>query len=447
MSAIDFEYSQQQLSDIAQLILDMAINKGATNAQVEINESIATAIDVLNNEIENFETSYDRTLGLSVYLGNKRGNIGITSIEPNNLEQIVSQAIEIAKYTQEDTANSLPEKKFLCKEIKTELELYNPININNKILIDKAKNIEQLGLNTDKRISGSDGASLSLTKHNFVIANTHGLNLGYKTTRYNSSLSLIGNSINGMQTDYWYSSSRDFNSLCLDNDIAQIAVSRVTRRLNKNNITSGIYPVIFESPVAKSIIGNLLASISGNNQFRKLSFLNDCINTQICPEWLTIYDNPFVVKGLSSCYFDGEGVQVQQRNIIENGVAKSYILSSYTARKLGLSPTGNAGGTHNIKVTHNTTGDIAILATKISKGLIVIETIGHGLNMVTGDYSVGASGLWVENGQIQFFVDNITISGNLKNMLHNIAYISNDYEPQSSMQCGSMLVDGITVST
>ncbi|MFN8770085.1 MAG: metallopeptidase TldD-related protein [Neisseriaceae bacterium] len=444
MSTIDFEFSQEQLKETANKILDIATKSGASAAQLEINESIATGVDVLNNEIENFETSYDRTLALTVYVGKKRGNIGITSILPNNIEQIINQAIDIAKYTQEDPANGIADKEFICKSINCDLELYHPIIISNQTLIDKAKNIEAIALQSDKRITSSDGSSISLVKHNFVIANTNDLNLGYKTTRYSNSISLIGGETN-MQTDYWYSSSRDFNDMASDYDLAQRAVSRVIRRLNKKEIKTNTYPVIFESQIAKSIIGNFLGGIKGQNLFRKLSFLNDSLNTQIFPEWLNIIEDPFITRGLSSCYFDNEGVFVQRRNLVENGTIKGYLLSSYTARKLSMNPTGNAGGSHNIIVSNNITGDVNTLAKKMDKGLIIIETIGHGLNMVTGDYSVGASGLWVEDGQIQHFVDNITISGNMKDILKNIAYISDDYH-SGSIMCGSMLVDGITVS-
>jgi PmbA protein len=445
MSTLDFEYSQEQLSNIAQQILDRSLQLGATSSTIEINEAIATNVDILNSKIENFETSYDRTLGLSVYLGNKRGSIGITTISLNNIDAIIKQALDIAKYTQEDLANGIADKEFICHKIDKDLQLYHPIDIATDDLINRAKNIEQLGLLIDKKISSSDGSSISLAKYNFVIASTNGLNLGYKTTRFDSSLSLIGNTNDGMQTDYWYSSARKFTDLKTDEEIAKTTAMRVLRRLNKGSINGGTYPVIFESPIAKSIIGNFLGAISGSNQFRKLSFLTDTLNKQVFPNWLSIIDDPFIIKGLSSCYFDNEGVKVNKKYLVNNGIVENYILSCYTARKLNMKPTGNAGGSHNIYVTHNTTDTLDILIKKMDKGLLVIETIGHGLDMVTGDYSVGASGLWVENGIVQYFVDNLTISGNLKEIFKNIIYINNEYQ-DSSIACGSMLVDGITIS-
>ena len=445
MASIDFEYTQEQLKNTANQILERAVQFGATSAQIEINESIANSVDVLNGEIENFETSYDRTTGLAVYIGNKRGNVGITTITLTNIDTIINQALDIAKYTQEDKANGIADKEFLCTSQNNDLQLYNPMDIDNQTLINKAKHIEQLGLQIDPKITGSDGASVTTAKFNFVIANTNGLNLGYNTTRFNSSLSLIGTSEHGMQTDYWYSSARAYSDLSSDQILASTAANRVLRRLNNGNIQSGVYPVIFDSPIAKSIIGNFLGAISGNSLFRRLSFLNDSLGTQVFPTWLSIIDDPFITKGLSSCYFDNEGVRVSKRQLVTDGVVNGYLLSSYTARKLNMTPTGNAGGTHNITVSHNTEDNIDAMIKKMGTGLVIIETIGSGLNMVTGDYSVGASALWVKNGTVQYFVDNITISGNLRDIFKNIVSINQDFE-LSSMSCGAMLVDNISIS-
>ena len=356
------------------------------------------------------------------------------------------RAIDIAKYTEEDLANGIPDKDFLSKEINEDLQLYNPLDLKSEDLINQAKELEGIGITCNKRINRSDGASISLAKYNFILANTHGFNQGYKTTRYNKSLSLIGNIKQDMQTDYWFSSSRSFDGLDSNIDIANKAIDRTIRRLNRGSIKGGDYPVIFESSISGSIIGNFLSSISGNNLFRQLSFLNNSINTQIFPDWFNISEDPFILKGLASCYFDGEGVAVAAKKIVDAGVVKEYLLSSYTARKMNMQPNGHAGGTHNIQVSHNTTNSTEELARKMVKGLIIIETIGHGLNMVNGDYSVGASGIWVENGELQYFVDNITIAGNLKTIFKNIIYVNNDYT-NSSLLCGSMLVDGISVST
>lgn len=444
MENLDFNYSQEQLKNIANQVLEKAYILGATNAQVEINEGIDTSVDILNDNIENFSTSYDVSLILTVYIGNQRGSVGISKISLDNIDEFINKALDIAKYTQPDLANGLPEIDLLCKSFTENLNLYNPIKLDNKYLIEKASAIEAFALTQDARLS-SDGVSIGISKYNFILANTHGLSLGYKTTRFDESISLIGKNTYGMQTDSWYTSNRNFNHLLPDEQLANIAVSRVIRRLKPGKIKSGNYPVIFENSIAKSLIGNFLGAISGNNLYRKLSFLNNSIDTKIFPDWLKITDDPFITNGLASCYFDNEGVNVHKRNLVEDGTIQGYLLSSYSARKLKMLSTGNAGGNHNIIVKHNFSGDTLSLAKEMHNGLIIIETIGHGVNMVNGDYSVGASGLWVENGEIQFFVENITISGNLKSIYKNIRYINNDIY-NGSILCGAILVNHINIS-
>lgn len=445
MSQLEFSHTQDNLKKFATEILNRATDLGATSAGVEINESIETGVEVLNGGIESVETSYDSSITLSVYVGQNRGNIGISQVPPADLDTIINQALDIAKYTQADPHNGIANKEDLCTSFSENLQLYNEADINNPQIIQQALELENIGLNIDKHITASNGSSISLGKYNFVIANTNGLNLGYITTRYSKSLSLIGNTKHGMQTDYWYSNARDYADLDSNFDLASNTVFRVQRRLNSGRIKGGNYTVIFESVIAKSLIGNFLSAISGSNLYRRLSFLNDCLNTKVFPGWLSITEDPFIVKGSSSCYFDNEGVTVHRRNLVTNGIVNGYILSSYTARKLSMKTTGNSGGNHNIQVGSNFNGGIDAMSTKLDRGLIVIETIGHGVNIVTGDYSVGASGLWVENGEIQFFVEGLTIAGNLKDIYKNIAYIGNDHV-KGSIQCGSILVENIDVS-
>lgn len=446
MAHLEFEYTQEQLKNTANLILERSLALGATSAQVEMNESIETGVEVLKGNVENFETSYSSSLTMCVYVGHNRGCIGISQVSPHNIDNMIHKALDLAKHTQADPHNGIAEKHLICQAFNENLSLYNPISISNQELINKARNIETLGISQNPKVSTSDGTSLNLGKYNFILANTNGLNQGYQTTRYSSSISLIAQNKDGMQTDYWYDSTRDFNDLISDQELAETAVKRILRRLTKGQIKSGKYSVIFEPSIAKSMVGNFLGAINGGNIYRRLSFLNDSLGKQVFPEWVNVSENPFVVKGSSSCYFDNEGVQVQARDIVSNGKINNYILNCYSARKLGMQSTGNAGGCHNLSVSSNFSGDITVLAKTLNKGLIIIETIGHGLNMVTGDYSVGASGLWVENGEIQFFVDNLSISGNLKQIYQRIQYISDDWNPHSSMACGSILVDGINVS-
>ena len=447
MKQLEFEYNKEKLATIANEILDIAKNQGATEAQIELSENISKGVDVLHSKTENFATSYDAQLVLSVFIGKNKGNVGITTIKPTNLPQIVAHAIDIAKYTQADAANGIADKEHLCQQIHTDLGLYNPCIINNQDLINKAINIEEIALKYDSQITNSDGASISLSNYNFLMANSNGFCNGYQTTRYGASVSILGGKNNDeMQTDYWHTSSRDFSTLLSNEKLAQKAAQRLLRRLNKGTIQSGKYSVIFESPIAKSLIASYLNAVSGGSLYRKLSFLTNSLDTQVFPEWFNMYEDPFKQNGLSSCYFDNEGINVTPRNLVTNGVVNGYLLSSYTARKLKMQPTGHAGGSHNIAVSSNFDGDLSALAKQMGTGLIIIETIGNGVNLVTGDYSVGASGLWVDSGNIQHFVDNITIAGNLREMFKQIKLIGSDSEI-SSLSCGSMLIDGVTIST
>jgi PmbA protein len=440
MTKLDFLYTQTQLNEIANEIIHQAQQEGASDAQVELSESITTDIEVLNQEIENFETSHENQLLLTVYMGHKKGHIGISSIKLENSREIIRQALDIAKYTEEDSANGLLEKEYIVTSLHEDLQLYAPYPINNSELIMQTKELEQIALDMEALISASDGASTALTRYNFVTANSNGLNHGYQTSRYSKSLSLIGKNAQGMQTDYWYSSSRVFTNLSTNDELAKKTVSRIKRRLNSASYTSGKPAVIFESTIAKSIIGSLIGALSGGSLYRKLSFLNDSLGQQILPDWFNMYEDPFVVNGLASCYFDNEGSTVARRTIIEAGKVQGYFLSSYTARKMNMRSTGNAGGSHNIYVTPNHRGDLESLAREMQNGLIIIETIGHGLNMVTGDYSVGASALVVINGEISHFTDNLTIAGNMRKILQQIALISDDTE-FSSVNCGAMLIN------
>ena len=443
MAQLEFLYSQSELQEIATDIVKKAQQLGATDAQVELSESISTDIEVLNQGIENFETSHENQLLLTVFKGHKKGNIGISSIKFDQLETTIKQALDIATYTEEDPANGILEAELIAPKYAIDLELYNPYSIDNLTLINQAKELEQLALN-NTQIKSSDGASISLTKYNFLTANSNGLNHGYQTTRYSKYVSLIGANTDGMQTDYWYSSTRNFNDLLDNQTLSDVATQKVLRRLNKGSYSSAKPAIIFESSIAKSIIGSLMGALSGGNLYRRLSFLNDSLNQTIMPEWITIEEDPFVKKGLASCYFDNEGSKVTKREIIKNGMVTGYLLSSYSARKMSMTSTGNAGGNHNIFVKNNFSGNLDALAKQMNNGVIIIETIGHGLNMVTGDYSVGASGLVVISGAISHFVDNLTISGNMREIYKNIVAISDDYE-FSSVMCGSMLIAPNTI--
>lgn len=441
MNKINFLYSTHQLQQQADTIIHRALRLGATQAQVELSENIATEVEVLNQNIENFTTAHEHQLLLTVYLGQQKGQIGISNLATPDLDLLIAKALDIAKYTQPDTANGLLAEEFLAPNWSHDLALYSPLLIDNHTLIATTMRLEQQTLSQSELITASDGAATSINSYNFVTATSNGFNNGYQTSRYSNSVSIIGNSANGMQTDYWYSSARNYQQLLDSNTLAKTAAKRLLRRLTPGKFNGQQGPIIFESNIAKSIIGSLIGALSGNALYRKLSFLNDSLGQQILPTWLTIYEDPYRPQGLASCYFDNEGGIVKPRTLIDQGKVAGYLLSAYSARKLNLPPTGNAGGAHNLIVTANFAGDLAQLAHTMHNGLIIIETIGHGLNAVTGDYSVGASALEVVNGEIGNFIDNLTLSGNIRNILHNILNIAND-SSESSIICGSMLIDG-----
>ncbi len=441
----NLEYNQQKLQVIADRFLNRSISLGASDAVIEINEVVAKDVNILNNDIDTFELSHEFALSLSTYIGNKVSNITITNIN-QNIDEIINKSLAITNSMQEDVAHALPELTdlYLSKEpIIDNLQLHNSVSLANTELIEYAKQIEGAAL--DKNLK-SDGVSVNLSEGVFLIANTRGLSGSYYTSRYSSSISLIAQhqESNSMQTDYWYSANRNFKNLITTTELALTAKNRVLRRMNKGEITSGTYPVIFEHTIARQIISSFLNAISGKSVYRKLSFLHDKLNTNIFPSNISIIDDPFVVTGLGSCYFDSEGVSVKPNNLITDGMLNSYLLSSYTARKLNMQTTGNCGGAHNVIVKNTQTGGMHALLKQLNNGVVIIETIGHGINNVTGDFSLGASGLLVTNGEITGFIDNFTIAGNLLELYKNIIAVSDDYH-NSSILCGSMLVDKINI--
>jgi PmbA protein len=443
-----FEYKISDLQLTADAILKQALKLGASAANVSLHESIDKNVEILNSQIDNFESNISHSLNIVVYLGNNNGAVSISQLNNNtDIKDLILRALELAKSTQPDIYNYLPEANLLATTLGNDLQLFNPYEINNHQLIDIAKDVEHIALNSDKKINTSDGASCGYRYNQFVLANTNGLNLGYQSSQYYKNINLIGkDNQERLQTDSWYSSARDFTNLLNNTSLASVALQRTLRRLTTGTIKAGNHPVIFEHTIAKSLISNCLHAISGSSLYRKTSFLNSSLQQQIFPKWVNVIDDPFIIKGNSSCYFDAQGVNVSKRLLIKNGQVNEYLLDCYYARKLNLITTGNAGGHHNILVNNNFTGDLVALAKVMHQGVIIIETIGFGTNLATGDYSVGASGLWVEQGEIKFFVNNMTIAGNLKQLYKDIEYISNDYDESSSIKCGSILVKQISVA-
>lgn len=433
-----------QLKQLAQDIIHMATQAGASGAEAEVSFGTGQQVSVRQGETENIEYNRDKGCSVTVYFGQQKGYASTSDLNPQALRDSVEAACNIAKYTAQDPFCGLADAALMAKQIP-DLALHHPWSIDVDQALALATTCEAAALAVDPRITNSEGASVYTHTGAFAYANSHGFVGGYPSSRHSISCSVIAELDGAMQRDYWYSSARDAADLLTPEQVGNIAGERTARRLGAKPIKTGQYPVLFEAPLASGLIGNLLAAISGGNLYRKSSFLLDSLDTQIANPCLTIVEDPFIAKGAASSPFDSEGVACQQRSLVENGRLLGYILGSYSARKLGMQTTGNAGGTHNILV-RSTGHSFQQLLQTMGTGLLVTEVLGHGLNMVTGDYSRGAAGYWVENGIISHPVEEITIAGNLKEMLQMIVGIGSDVIPQSAKQTGSILIERMTVA-
>ena len=439
---LNFNY--ENLSDIVSHVLSVAKANGATSAEAEISVASGKNVSVRLGNLETVELNNDKSLSLTVYFGNRRGMASTSDFSSHAIEYSVKAACQIAKYTAEDNAFGLPEKSQFAIGTR-DLDLFHPWKEDESIMIDRALECEEEALSFDKRIDNSEGAQMSKSDAIFVYGNSMGFLGGFPSSRFSLSCSVLASDSQGMQRYSAYSSTRSFGDLVDGKLLGREASKRALSRLNPRSIKTGKYPVIFEDPIATSIISSLVSAISGGNLYRETSFLMGSIGTKIASEALTIHEDPFLPKGNASTYFDDEGVRVQPRILVEKGVLNGYFLSTYSARRLGMESTGNAGGAHNLLI-QSSDNTLEQLLAKMGTGLIVTELLGHGTNMVTGDYSRGAAGLWVESGQIQHAVEEITIAGNLRTMLANIIAVGNDTYNNSSKYTGSILIDGMMIA-
>ncbi|MGC2164543.1 MAG: metalloprotease PmbA [Gallionella sp.] len=441
-----FSYPAERLRQIAQDMLSYAKQRGATAASVEVSEGFGQGVTVRNGEVETIEYNRDKGLGITAYIGHKRGNASTSDFSPQAVRDTVDAALSIARYTASDDCSGLPEAGMLERNA-IDLDLYHPWELVVDQAIALARECEQAALDADKRINKSEGATVNVHELQFVHANSLGFVGGYPTSRHSVSCAVIAGKDDAMERDYWYSVARDASEIIEVRQIGRIAAERTVRRLNARQLDTMQVPVLFEAPIASSLLGHLVGAVSGGSLYRKSSFLLDQLDKQIFALHINIEDVPDIRKGLGSSPFDDEGVRVQRRAIVEQGVLRGYFLGSYAARKLGMSSTGNAGGNHNLIMTSSDgSRDFRGMLKQMGKGLLVTELLGHGINPVTGDYSRGAAGFWVEHGEIQYPVNEITIAGNLKDMFRNIASVGNDVLIQGSRQCGSLLVEGMTVA-
>ncbi len=397
-------------------------------------------------ELENVERNRDKSLGVSVYLGQSRGNASTSDFSPAALKQTVQAAYDIARFTAADPAAGLPDAEDLAtpEEVARDLDLFHPWLIDAAQAAEVARRCEAAALSTSKRITNSEGGGCSAQQSHFWAGNTRGFRGGYASSRHYLSASPIAGRGRGMQRDAWYSSMRDAAEMSSPEAVGRYAAERALARLNSRRVPTGHVPVLFEAPVASGLLGSLVGATSGGALYRKASFLLDSLGQQVLAPHVDVREDPHVPKGKGSAPFDDEGVRTRARQVVEAGVVQGYFLSSYSARKLGMRTTGHAGGAQNLWMTSRLTkpGDnLDAMLKRLRRGLFVTELMGQGVNAVTGDYSRGAAGFWVEGGKIAFPVHEVTIAGNLRDMFKGIVAIGADVYNQGSRSVGSVLID------
>ena len=444
MADTHFSYSADTLRQMARDILDHAQRHGASAADTEVSEGFGQTVTVRCGEVETIEYNRDKGIGVTVYIGKKTGHASTSDFSPQALRDTVDAALSIARFTASDDCAGLADAELLARDIP-DLDLWHPWGVPVERAIELAKACEAAGFAVDPRIANSEGATVSTQESHFIYANSLGFLAGYPTSRHGVWCSLIAGKNDAMQRDDWYETSRDPAELPAPETVGRRAGERALKRLGAKKIATAQVPVLFEAPIASSLLGHFVSAVSGGSLYRKSSFLLDSVGQQVFAPFVNISDLPHIRKGLASSPFDGEGVATQARDVVKDGVVRGYFLGSYSARKLGLKSTGNAGGNHNL-ILQDTGDDFAALLGKMGSGLLVTELMGQGVNPVTGDYSRGASGYWVENGVIAYPVQEITIAGNLKDMFRDIVAVGNDVNRRGSRQCGSILVGRMTIA-
>ncbi|MGD8173066.1 metalloprotease PmbA [Vibrio sp. TRT 21S02] len=424
--------------------LDMAAEK-ADAAEVAITKTTGISVSTRMCEVENVEFNSDGALGITVYRGQRKGSASTSDLSEKAIQQTVLAALDIAQYTSEDPYAGPAPKELMVKEIP-DLDLFHPDTPDPDYAAKIAIAAEQQALGFSDAIKQSDGASYDSHYGLKVYGNSHGLLASYASSRQSTSCCVIGQGKNGeMERDYSYTVARHKDDLWSPEEVGRRAAEKTVSRLDAKKLATGQYPVMFAADVATGLMGHLVMAISGGNLYRKSSFLLDHLGKQILPEWFNIEEKPHVLRGLASSPFDSEGVFTQDRQIITDGVLSSYLLTSYAARKMNMTPTGHAGGIHNWFV-QSTGQSFEQMLKELGTGLLVTEVMGQGVNVVTGDYSRGAAGFWVENGEIQYPVSEITIAGNLKQMFSQIVAVGKDVETRSQIQTGSVLLESMKVA-
>jgi PmbA protein len=435
---------EQTLRDAVSFAIETAQKAGAT-AEVGVTKVSGLSVSTRLQEIENVEFTNDGALGISVYLGQQKGNASTSDLSEEAIKNTVEAALAIAKYTSPDDCTGLADKELMAFEAP-DLELYHGASVDVEQATKLALEAEKSALEYDAKIVNSNGASFNSHTGVRVYGNTHGMLQSYLSSRYSLSCSVIGGELDQLENDYEYTVSREFDALSSADWVGQNCAKKVIARLNPQKLSTREVPVIFLNDVATGLISHLTGAISGGSLYRKSSFLLDHLGKQVLPDWFQISERPHLLRRLASTPFDSEGVRTQNLEIIQDGVLQTYLLTSYSGRKMGMQSTGHAGGIHNWLVKPNLTGGLTALLRQMSTGLLVTDVMGQGVNIVTGDYSRGAAGFWVENGEIQYPVAEITIAGQLQDMLKNIIAVSDDIKHRSNIQTGSILLNKMKIS-
>lgn len=432
------------LQQLAQDVLKYGQQKGASACEVDISEGFGQSVGVRCGEVETIEYNRDKGIGVTVYVGQRRGYASTSDFSVIALQQTVEAALDIARFTAEDDCAGLAEPELLARDTP-DLDLFHPWDLSVEGAIDLAQRCEAVAFEEDGRVTNSEGASISTQQAQFVAANSLGFMGGYPSSRHYLSCSVIAGEQETMQRDDWYSIHRNATALETPEFVGRQAARRAVARLGARKIKTGSYPVIFEAPLAAGLLGSFVHAVSGGALYRKASFLLDCLGQQIFPEFVQLSERPHLLSALASSPFDNDGVITRDREIIQDGVLQGYFLSVYSGRKLGMPTTGNAGGCHNL-ILQSGPDDLEGLLRQMGRGLLITELLGHGVNYVTGDYSRGAAGFWVEDGRIVHPVEEITVAGSLKEMFRNIRAIGSDVQVRGSKQNGSILIDPMMVA-
>jgi len=438
--------TRERISALVEYVLGEAKKSGASAAEAGANVNQGLSVTVRLSEVETVEHTRDKGMGVTVYFGNRTGSASTTDFSPEALRETVRAACTIAKYTAEDDCAGLADPERLAKDIP-DLDLHHPWNPGVDRAIELARTAETTARQYDARITNSEGASLSTHEGLEVYGNTHGFLGAVATTRHSLSASVIAQDDSGMQRDYWYTVARDARGLESPESVGREAARRSVRRLSSRKLSTRECPVLYEAMVASSLLSHFIGAVRGSSLYRHASFLLDHLGKPVFADFVRIHEQPHLKGAAGSAAFDSEGVATQPRDLVRGGILQGYVLDSYSARKLKMATTGNAGGVHNLAIAPGPEDlDLAGLLRRMDTGLFVTELIGFGVNTVTGDYSRGAAGFWVENGEIQYPVEEITVAGNLREIFRRVAGVGNDVDTRGNIRSGSILIESMTVA-